>query len=403
MKKSKKIIAWLLTIFIVVLVFAGLISSKKNKIPSLSLSKVSSKDIQRVISLTGNLSSVSQQTINLNSAQKVAAVYVSEGDTVKKGDVILKFDTTDIEYQLNKAKINLESIKINAQSSRKQAKINLDMAQSNYDNAQNKFRINEELYNSGAISKEEYNTYQKALKDAENQLELAKMQYENTDTSSSSSTGKQIEAVKYDIDNLNKKISESTIKANINGTVVKLDAKANEYPQMGDKIIILNSSSLKVDVDVSQFDAVNIKLNQRAVIKVKGIDKSYSGRVTKIGQIAQSSGMATDTQAKVRVEISIDNADENIKSGYEADVSIILNEKKNVLAIGYEAVKEDADGKRYVYVVENNKAVKRYIKTGIETDFDIEVLEGLKLSDTYIDNPPDNIKEGMIVNTGGGK
>ncbi|HWQ29349.1 MAG TPA: efflux RND transporter periplasmic adaptor subunit, partial [Negativicutes bacterium] len=71
--------------------------------------------------------------------------------------------------------------------------------------------------------------------------------------------------------------------------------------------------------------------------------------------------------------------------------------------IGFDSVLEETNGKKYVFVVENNKAVKRYLQTGLETDFEIQVIDGLKAGDSYIKSPPATLKEGDPVKQSGGK
>ncbi len=80
-----------------------------------------------------------------------------------------------------------------------------------------------------------------------------------------------------------------------------------------------------------------------------------------------------------------------------------MEERLNTAAVGFESVLEDEEGKRYVFTVVNNKAVKRFVKTGLETDFDIQVLEGLKTGEQYIKNPPSTLKDGDPVKQLGGK
>ncbi|MCH5139094.1 efflux RND transporter periplasmic adaptor subunit, partial [Clostridiaceae bacterium UIB06] len=95
----------------------------------------------------------------------------------------------------------------------------------------------------------------------------------------------------------------------------------------------------------------------------------------------------------------LDNPDEGIKAGFEVDAEIVLDEKKSVLAIGFDTIKDEkAAGKKYVYLVnKDNKVSKRYIKTGLDAEYDVEVIDGLKEGDKCIINPPQNLKEGDIV------
>lgn len=399
MKSKKIVISVLVVALLAVSVFFAVKSSSKTKVTSVTLSSISKKDLIQSISLTGNIEPKDKQEIALNNAQKVSEIYVTEGKEVKKGDALIKYDTSDLDYQLKKAELNYNLNVLSSKNSIEQAKINYDNAKRAYEEINRKFTSNKELYENGFISKDEYETSKKALDDALNQLNLAQIQLDNA----SSSSSKQLESIRADIENYKKKISDSIIKSNIDGKIIKIDAKINQYPSMNDKIVIYNTLSYKVKIEVSQYDAVNISLGQKANIKVKGLNKTYNGTVTKIEQFANIVNTGTSNESKVSIEITITNPDSNIKAGYEADAEIIINEKKDVLAVNFEAIKEDPNGKKYIFTVENGKVIKKYVETGLETDFDVEIISGLKAGDKYIANPPETLKENDTVKVLGGK
>jgi RND family efflux transporter MFP subunit len=295
-----------------------------------------------------------------------------------------------------------------------QAQINLDSTKANLVDAQTKQSQNQELFKSGAISSQEYDASVKAVSDLANQVKLAEIQLENANRNLSDyfadnksqveQLARQLESAKADIDNMADKVNTGEIKANINGKIVKLNVKPNQYPTQENNIIsIYDLSQYKVTVSVSQYDAVQLSNGQRTVIKVKGLDKGYEGTVTNIGEAAEISITGTNKEAKVDVDVVISNPDDKIKAGYEADVEIILMETKQAIAINLEALQKDKEDKSFVYVVENNKAVKRLVTTGTETEFDIQILEGLKENESFIKNPPASLKEGDKVKAAGGK
>ncbi|HHY78002.1 MAG TPA: efflux RND transporter periplasmic adaptor subunit, partial [Clostridiales bacterium] len=124
--------------------------------------------------------------------------------------------------------------------------------------------------------------------------------------------------------------------------------------------------------------------------------------ITKISETAAVEVVNTGKEINVLTEITIDNADEILKAGYEADAEIILSEKTDTIAVNYEAVQTDENGNKYIFVVEDNIAKKRIVETGLETDFEIEILSGLKKGEIYITNPPADLMDGETVVTTGG-
>ena len=264
---------------------------------------------------------------------------------------------------------------------------------------------------SGAAVK--YEAAVKAISDGEKAVRSAGIALSNLNTTAtfSSATAEervsnqadQIALLKTDIAYLNKKIEESELKANVDGIVTKIDVVANEYPQVGDAIIVDGATEYVISLAVSQFDSVNMRVGQKATIKVKGVAAEYEGVVSEIGQSAEKSATSADQDAKVTVKITITDPDENIKVGYEADAEIITVERLDALRVNYEAVQIEAEsGKAYVYVVgSGNRVEKRYIETGLETEYDIEVVDGLVEGERYVADPNKDLVAGVKVKDSG--
>jgi RND family efflux transporter MFP subunit len=441
-KKTILIIAGIV-VLAVILTIVKLVMSTQGSIKEVDISKAAKKDLLQSIVVTGNIEANNKEDIVLSNMQKVTKVLFTEGQSVKAGDIIAKIDTADYTYQLQKAQMNYEVTKLNldmaksnlnnlinvkSASSKKnvenavqQAQINLDTINRNLADAQTRQKQSQELFTSGVISSQEYDASVKAVADLTNQVQLAEIQLENakrnlTDYNVDNKSQvdqqrnqvqqitKQLEGAKADIDNIASKVATGEIKSNIDGKIAKLDIEPNQYPTQSNNIItIYDLSKHKVTVSVSQYDAIQINNGQRAVIKVKGLDKNYDGVVSRIGEAADISFTGTTKEAKVEIEVEISNPDDKIKVGYEADVEIILLETKDTISINFEALQKDKDGNSFIYVVDNNRASKRLIKTGTETEFDMEVIEGLKENESYIKNPPVALKEGDRVRAAGGK
>lgn len=427
-KKTIIIIAAIVALAVIITI-AKLVMTSSGSVKEVDITKAVKMDLKQSITVTGNIEANNKEDIILSNLQKVTEVLASEGQQVTTGTVIARVDTKDYIYQLQKAQANYDIAKLNynnlinvksasnkknVENAVQQAQINLDSMKADLDDAQTKQSQNLELFNSGAISSQEYDASVKAVTNLANQVKLAEIQLENAkrnlsdfgidNKSQVEQLARQLESAKADVDNISDKVNTGEIKANIDGKIVKLDIKPNQYPTQQNSVVsIYDLSQHKVTVSVSQYDAVQISKGQRTVIKIKGLDKSYEGEVINIGEAAEITITGTNKEAKVEVEVVVSNPDEKIKVGYEADVEIILMETKQTIAVNFEALQEDKDGNKFVYVVDNNKAVKRIVKTGTETEFDIQILEGLAENESYIKNPPAALKEGDRVKAAGGK
>jgi HlyD family secretion protein len=427
---NKKTIVTVVCI-VIILITGTMYTLKNNKVKpkEMTIEKVVKKTLTETTTATGNIEAKYRNNIVLNSLQKVLKIAVQEGQNVKKGDLLLELDSSDFENQLEKLKINLEdeNLTLNqmvqtgipaeksaSENSLSQAKYSVENAQRKYEDLKNKYGQSEVLFSSGAIAQSELNEAKKNVEDAETALNSAEDYLTNAqtilnDTNNSSeskikSQKNQIALIQNDIENYKKKIQDSRISANIDGKVMKIDAKENQFPSTGDQIIIDDVSQYKVVVNLKQYDALKVAQGQQANIKVKGSKDVYSGTVTEIGQLAEAEITSSGSNEEYKVEISvvIDNPKEDVKAGYEADVQFIFKEKEDSISIGFDGIKEDKiSGQKYVYVVDsNNKVLKRDVNVGIESDYYVEITDGLEEGESYILNPPESLMEGDLVSQG---
>ena len=173
--------------------------------------------------------------------------------------------------------------------------------------------------------------------------------------------------------------AQAGVTADFSGIVTLLPVKQGAVVMKGTPLLTMESSEeLKVDTQVSKYDIGKIEEGQRALITVAG--NEYDGIVSEIKRFAQG---ATSDKAKVTVAVHIDNPDENVYLGLEADVTIYTQEKEQVLTIPAEARYVDDDGD-YCYVIREGVVAKQYFTAGIGSDETVEVLNGLKEGDVVI-------------------
>ena len=133
-----------------------------------------------------------------------------------------------------------------------------------------------------------------------------------------------------------------------------------------------SSDEMKVDVGISKYDIGKISKDQKCEIDIAG--NKYTGSVFEIKRFAEAKD---SDKAKVTVSVKIDEPDEKVYIGLEADVTIYTDVREGVLTIPSEGCYADDDGD-YCYTIENGKVSKRYITVGADSGDRIEVIEGLE-------------------------
>lgn len=164
-------------------------------------------------------------------------------------------------------------------------------------------------------------------------------------------------------------VASSTSTSNVAST--SNTSTTSSASQTTDSVLtIVDPSSIKVKVAVDELDIAKIKEGQKAQIKFDAIsDKVYEGAVETIPQ----NGTTTNGVTTYEVVVSIKETD-GIKIGMSANVNILVDSKADTLAVPADAVIEK-DDKKYV-MDENHNLIE--VKTGIENEKYIEILEGIR-------------------------
>lgn len=140
----------------------------------------------------------------------------------------------------------------------------------------------------------------------------------------------------------------------------------------------------------------NIMLGQKAEITGDAFpDCIYTGEVSYIADFASVKQVGNLSKTVIEIRVDIISPDEHLKPGYTAVTSIILSEPEIMTILPYEIVNSDDNGD-FVYVLEENKAKKRYIETGKELVNGIEVVAGITVND-YVIKPDETCSEGDTV------
>ncbi|QCX32849.1 efflux RND transporter periplasmic adaptor subunit [Caloramator sp. E03] len=412
---AKKYLKYLKLIVIPILIIAigtgGLVLYKKFNSKSTSVSstvysreKVVKTNLEVTVEATGTISGADAVNVFSSITGVVQGLTVKEGDIVKKGDVFCKIDASTTEQEVKNAKLSLEKSKLELQALENQleslyvkapidGKItkvfvepgdNTSTIQSTYGGmavmtagSDDSLEITIPFSSSGKIA-EVYVSPGKTVKKGD-------ILFKFDDTSLKNNIAQKKLEIQQAENNLKEKeadLSKTTIVAPVSGVVTALEIKNGEIVDDSKLMAtITDTSKMQVTIPVDELDINKVKVGQKASIKVDDVDgKTFEGKVESISH----NGVTSNNITTYDVVVSIDNP-ENLKIGMNADVTISIESKENVLAVPQEAIIEK-NGKKYVMIANNetqntdNKTVSRKlveVQTGIKTTSMIEITSGL--------------------------
>ncbi len=360
-KRMKK--RMLLLVLIVTLVMMAMgCSNKQNKVNAdneveteeytpVEIEVVKLTEISNETNLNGKIHPQKEIMVLPKLPGKVNQVNVTVGSEVKQGDILFILDDKDIRQQVEQTRLSVEMAKINYERTKEQ----IDAAKLNYEKAK-------ELYEQGLMNKSQYEQAQMAA--SEKPLEISKIQLQQAEL-----------GYQQALSNTNNTI----VTAPINGIVSIVNVKAGEMASNAQPaVIIVDTKELKIKIDVTENTINKLLVGQSVKVEIPAI--SVGGLTGKIESISPVADARTRLYP---VQISLEENTHPIKPGMFASVVIATELINESIAVRTEAVL-DKDNRTFVYVVENDMAVEKEVKIGMETKSTIQIIEGLNVDEMVI-------------------
>ncbi len=383
MAKWKKIaLASGVVLILALLVYANL---KKSTGPTVAVQveKVERGTVTHLVSGTGKIQPEVNVKISANVAARIIDLRADDGDRVKKGQILVQLDRTRYEAAVTQAKAGLSS-----------AKANLRQAKASLDNAQKALSRLEKLFQQGLTSAEK--------------LEQAKTQYE-VQRSNYDASRDQVVQAKARLEQAQDDLNKTTIRSPIDGVVIQRNKEIGEIAlgsQFKEDVIlqVANLSKMEVQTEIDENDVVDVARGDTATLTVDAFpDTSFRGIVTEIAHTPIVRGLGTQEEiTNFQVKIAILDTIPKLRPGMSSTVDIQTEKHQNVLKVPIQAVtvreisqipqlkkkeppstspvkmKASEKMREVVFVVKDGVAHIRPVKTGISSDTDIEILEGVQ-------------------------
>lgn len=402
---KKKIIIWAVIIAIIGgVVFLRISASNKGKYQSVKAAEVTQGDIKSYLSTTAIIKSKNSKDY-YGLQGKVKSVNVKVGDSVKKGQVLVAYEVQDLGAQAKQAQIQYDNAKLSKQILvNNNNDITSKIADFDKQIADLDSQISALQKDTNPADQAKVQSQVQTLASQKAQLKSTRDNLKPASSEQLKQADNQIQLAKIALDTAQTALSKNqdSIIADMDGVVTALNVVegATSMASAQPAVSVMDLSNLKAEVSVGKFDANKIQLGQEAVIKSG--DKEFKGKVSFIDPSAKKTVSATGGDSTLGVEIDIVDNPQGLKVDFDADVDILLGQVNNVVKVPAECIKTTKDNKSYVYSIEGNKAVEKQVKTGIQSDMEIEIVDGVKKGDKVISNPANNIANGTLVKDSAG-
>ena len=190
-----------------------------------------------------------------------------------------------------------------------------------------------------------------------------------------------VDSAQIALDQMKLKLQQAKVVAPFDGVVTAVNAKVGQTAS-GTAATVADLGNLEVVVNMSEVDVNQLKTGQTAEIALDAVSNAaLTGTVTEIAPAGtQSSGVVN-----YPVTVALSKAPETVKTGMTANVNIVVNERKDVLAVPNRAVKT-VNKQKVVTVLKNGQQVVVPVQTGLSNDTLTEIVSGLQEGDVVVIN-----------------
>lgn len=411
---KKKTLWWIVGISIVLLVIIIIIGkSTGDKGTKVAVEAAAPHTIIETVTASGKIYPETEVKISPEVSGEITFLEVQEGDSVYKGQILVKINPTIYSSMVTQASASVAETKARAKNSEQMAA----QAKAQYEQAKSVYDRNKKLYKDKVISALEFEQAQASYLGAQ-------ASYEGSMASMSGGTY-SVQGANANLTQAYENLRRTTIVAPVSGILSQLKVKLGERvvgtAQMAgtEMLTIANMNRIEVRVDVSETDIAKVKIGDTTIIVADAYrNRKFTGVVSKVAVSSTSTAavMSTDQVTNYTVHILIlENSYQDIstelqkgrfvfKPGMSSSVEIQTRKDANTLAVPVNAVttrdwsdsvkkemeKSGADDIRQVVFVYNKKdgtVSVRDVKTGIQDNEYIQITDGLKEGEQVVIAP----------------
>ncbi|MFA2811509.1 HlyD family efflux transporter periplasmic adaptor subunit [Bacillus mycoides] len=424
-KKKKKwfILGLIILMAIVVGINIFMMQGKKMNVKeaeAVSFEKVTERKFNSTKLISGQVKPGNIESFYTDPTKgKVKEIEVKEGQEIEKGTKLFSYENEEINLQMKQVELDQKMIDMRYDQGKKK----IDSLKKEIKKAKNSVATKEVI----VPMEEQVSELEMQQKTIELEKEKEKLQKEEMQKKQKEVTASMEEQVselemqqktielekekgKLQKEELQKKQKELTIYSNFAGVVQKLDKDATQSSSQaiggqGKAFLqIASKDPFQIQGTLTELQKSQIQKDQTFTVTAKANSKQkWTGKITEISEFPTSAEMAqavggvgegTQTMSQYTYKASLDSQ-EGLSPGYHVSLQVNL-ENKPMIAVPSKSIVEKGDD-TFVYIEEKGRLHKQNVKKGA-TDGDwTEIIEGAIVGQKVVENPSDNVYDGMEV------
>jgi len=318
-------------------------SEKKETVKEIVIPKVTVKDIKKsseneVLSYSGTIEADNVVSLGFSVPGRISRVYVQEGQKVKKGQLLAAIDVTTYKNAFDIANAGLEQ-------------------------ANDNFKRLNGLFQKGSLPERDFIAVKVGVAQANANKNLAA-----------------------------KNLSDTKLYAPFSGMITAKLTEIGATAAPGiPAFTVMKTDKVYAKASITESEISKLKIGTDAKVEIASMGETFNGKVAIVNPSADA---LTRT---FNVKVRLDNAENKLLPGMISNIKIETGNEVSVITVPTDAIVRDANDLIYVYVVKENKAIKKRVSLGNFKGNEVIVTDGLQLNDKVIIAGQRNLKDGQTV------
>ena len=343
----------------------------------------------------GTVKARTQTVLSSKVMGQITSLVVREGDRVRAGDVLIEVEGRDTAAQLRRAQaaqVEASRSLDEADGAVRAAQAAVHTAETNQDLALATRKRYDILRERHSISPQEFDEADARYKAAVSETERAR---ENLNSAQARrlQTVERIEQAEAEVEAAHAALSYLKVTSPISGVVTARQADPGMLASPGMPLITIeDDTTYQLHSLIEESRAGSIRIGGQGSVQIDGLEKTLNGR---IAEIVPASDPSTRTYT-VKLDFSLPHEFRGrLHSGFFGRAFLPAG-MRQALLIPESALVQHGQ-LTGVYIVQNNTALLRLVKTGKRYDNGIEILSGLNAGVRIVSKPGGDIADGVTI------
>ena len=343
-------------------------------------------DLVQTVVASGRIMTPQRASVGAVITGRVVRIPVQEGQSVKRGDVLIELDDEDERAAVAQSRGAVAQAEARIRQLREvglpAAEQALVQTQANLTQARQQFERAKELKAKGFVSQAALDDAQRNLDVAESQLSSAKLQVATNRPAGSDFAVAQtsLAQARANLGVAQAKLDQTVIRAPVDGTLIARNVEPGNVAQPGKELMVLApAGETQVVVQIDEKNLAQLKLGQQALASADAFPKErFAAELVYINPGIDA------LRGSVEVKLRVPKPPDYLRQDMTVSVDIEVARSAATVVVPADAVRDANSAQPWVLAVDGWRAQRRAVKLGLKGDGRIEVLEGVAPGDRLI-------------------